>query len=157
MLSQSGGLSSGTAGPRPRLGDLLVAKGMITEAQLKEALALSYQSGELLGRVLLGKRWIFEDELARTLAQQLDLPYVNLRHAGTDAAVARLVPSATGRQVGAIPVGFRGERIRVAFADPMDEAAIEAIGRYLRHFECVVAELSDIDQAWRTLDSGGTS
>jgi len=156
MLSHNDGHSFAAGGPRPRLGDLLVAKGMITEAQLKEALALSYERGELLGRVLLGKRWIFEDELARTLAQQLDLPYVNLRHTGIDVAVARLVPSATGRHAGAIPVGFLGERIRVAFADPLDEAAIAAIRGYLRQFECVVAELSDIDQAWRRVESGGS-
>lgn len=141
------------ASPRPRLGDLLISKGMITEAQLREALGLSYQSGQLLGRVLLGKRWIFEDELARTLAQQLDLPYVNLRTTGIDYDLARLVPSEIGRRIGAIPVSFRGDRIRVAFADPLDEDATRAIAQRVRPFECVVAELSDIDQAWRTLES----
>ena len=72
--------------PRPRLGDLLLGKGMITEPQLKEGLSESYTSGELLGRIMLRHRWIFEDELARTLAEQLHLPYVNLRHTGVDHA-----------------------------------------------------------------------
>lgn len=144
---------AGDVGSRPRLGDLLIAKGMITEAQLKEGLALSVASGELLGRVLLGRRWIFEDELARTLAEQLGLPYVNLRHTGIDYDLARVVPSAIGRRAGAIPVGFQGERIRVAFADPLDEEAVQSIGRLLRPFDSVVAELTDIDEAWRTVES----
>ena len=101
---------------RPRLGDLLLAKGMITDSQLNEALAESFAAGELLGRVLLRHQWIFEDELARTLAEQLGLPYVNLRHAGLDNALARMVPYEIGMRFAAIPVCFyrrpRPSRVR---------------------------------------------
>jgi hypothetical protein len=136
--------------PRPRLGDLLLAKGLITEAQLDEGLAESYSTGVLLGRVLLRHRWIFEDELARTLAEQLNLPYVNLRHTGVDRALARLLPLEVGMHVAAIPIGFQGNRVRVAFADPLDEQAQQTVTAHLAHFDRVVAELSDIEQALRT-------
>jgi type II secretion system (T2SS) protein E len=135
---------------RPRLGDLLLAKGMITEAQLSEGLAESYASGVLLGRVLLRHLWIFEDELARTLAEQLDLPYVNLRNTGVDRALARLLPLEVGMHFAAIPIGFHGDRVRVAFADPIDEQAHQAITAHFTHFDRVVSELSDIEQALRT-------
>jgi hypothetical protein len=136
---------------RPRLGDLLLSKGMITDLQLKEALAESFAAGDLLGRVLLRRRWLFEDELARTLAEQLHLPYVNIRHTGFDMAVARLLPFETGMRFAAIPVCLLGDRARVAFADPCDEPAQQAVAAHLAGFECVVAELSDIEQAWQTL------
>jgi MshEN domain len=135
---------------RPRLGDLLLAKGMITEAQLGEGLAESYASGVLLGRVLLRHRWIFEDELARTLAEQLNLPYVNLRHTGVDKALARMLPLEVGMQFAAIPIGFHGDCVRVAFADPIDEQAHQAVTAQFAHFDRVVSELSDIEQALRT-------
>ena len=135
---------------RPRLGDLLLAKGMITESQLNEALAESFAAGELLGRVLLHHQWIFEDELARTLAEQLGLPYVNLRHAGLDKGLARLVPFEIGMRFAAVPVCFHGDRVRVAFADPSDEAALQAIKAHVAAFDCAVAELSDIETALRT-------
>ncbi len=135
---------------RPRLGDLLLAKGMITDSQLKEALAESFAAGELLGRVLLRHQWIFEDELARTLAEQLGLPYVNLRHAGLDNALARMVPFEIGMRFAAVPVCFTGDRVRVAFADPSDEPAQQAIKAHLAAFDCAVAELSDIEMALRT-------
>ena len=136
---------------RPRLGDLLLAKGMITEARLDEGLAESYASGVLLGRVLLRHRWIFEDELARTLAEQLNLPYVNLRHTGVDRALARLLPIEVGMHFAAIPIGFQADRVRVAFADPIDEQAHQAVTAHFAHFDRVVSELSDIELALRTV------
>ena len=135
---------------RPRLGDLLRAKGMITDSQLEEALDESFAAGDLLGRVLLRHQWIFEDELARTLAEQLGLPYVNLRNAGLDNAVARLVPFETGMRFAAVPVCFHGDRVRVAFADPSDDDALQAIKAHVAAFDSAVAELSDIETALRT-------
>jgi Type II secretion system (T2SS), protein E, N-terminal domain len=143
--------------PRPRLGDLLLGKGMITEPQLREGLSESYTSGELLGRIMLRHRWIFEDELARTLAEQLHLPYVNIRHTGVDRATARMMPSETGIHFAAIPLGFRADRVRVAFADPCDDQAREAVTAYFPHFDSVVSELSDIEQAWRMMEHGNAT
>jgi hypothetical protein len=137
---------------RRRLGDLLIDRGLITEERLAEGLAESRSSGELLGRVLLRHRWLFEDELARMLAMQLDLPYVSLRVTGFDRSVARLLPSAIGLQVAAIPIGIFRDRIRVAFADPTDENAVATVNQHLSQPEAVVAELSDIESAWRTLE-----
>src|SRR5689334_9557452 len=51
---------------RPRLGDLLLKKGLITAEQLQTALTESRETGDLLGRVMIRQRFIFEDELART-------------------------------------------------------------------------------------------
>lgn len=136
---------------RPRLGDLLLAKGMISEPQLKEALSESHTRGELLGRILLRHQWIFEDELARVLAQQLNLPYMNLRHTGIDYSLATLIPLETGMRFATIPIGFHTDRIRVAFADPCDDQAHQAATAHIPHFDSVVAELTDIEQAWRTV------
>ncbi|HET8606955.1 MAG TPA: hypothetical protein VFL66_07980, partial [Gaiellaceae bacterium] len=137
---------------RPRLGDLLLRKGLIAHEQLERALAESASTGDLLGRVMIRRAFIFEDELARTLADQLDLPYVNLRVAGFDPSVARLIPSAEGFRVAAIPVGVSGGRIRVAFADPSDESARALVGRHVRDFTLAVADLSDVELAWRAVD-----
>jgi len=140
-----------SAAPRLRLGDLLLSKGMITDGQLDEALAESRAGGDLLGRILLRRRWIFEDELARTLAEQLSIPYVNLRNAGVDYAVASMMPTETGLHFAAVPIGVVGDRVRVAFADPCDQRAHEAVCARFPNYEGVVAELSDIELAWRTV------
>ena len=137
---------------RVRLGDLLLGKGLITKAQLAQGLAESHDSGELLGRVLLGHEWLFEDELARTLAEQLDLPYMNLRLIGVNQSAASLMPVAMGLRVAAIPISFFSSgKVRVAFADPCDEQAQQAVAAHVDDFTVVVAELSDIEMAWRTV------
>lgn len=138
---------------RPRLGDLLARKGLVTPEQLSDALVESRSSGELLGRVLIWRGLIFEDELARSLAEQLDLPYVNLHVLGFDAGLARMIPADEGRRAAVIPVGMIGGRIRIVFADPSDESARAVVERYVSApYELAVGELSDIDRAWRSLE-----
>jgi hypothetical protein len=137
--------------PLPRLGSLLTSKGFITESQLEVALNESRETGEMLGAVLLRKQWIFEEELARTLSEQLSVPYLSIGRIGVDARVARLLPSEVGMKVGAIPVRMEGDLAQVAFADPTDPQALEAVGAHLSKISTAVAELSDIRLAWRDL------
>jgi len=137
---------------RPRLGDLLLRRGLITQEQLDEALAASRASGDLLGRVMIQRRFIFEDELARTVADQLDLPYVNLRVAGFDRSVAQMLPSHEGMRMAVLPIAVLGGRIRVVFADPSDEEAKAIARQHIGDFTLAVADLSDIELAWRALD-----
>lgn len=140
---------------RPLLGDLLIRKGLITETQLAEALEERTATGELLGQVLLKRRWLFEDELARTLADQLELPYVNIQAAGIDGGVARMFPAEVGMRVAAIPIAMARGKVRVAFADPTDEEALEAVNSRLADIEVVVSELSNIRAAWRQVQPVG--
>jgi hypothetical protein len=136
----------------PRLGDLLVAKGFITPEQLAYAVVEARKQGELLGRLLLRYEWIFESELARTLAEQWGLPYLNLQSIGVDRKLVELLPSDIGARAAAIPVRRMSGGTQVAFADPTDPAALEAVRDYIPSFVPAVAELSDIKNAWRLID-----
>jgi len=135
----------------PRLGELLISKGYITEEQLAGALGEARSTNDLLGIVLLREELIFEDELARTLSEQLAIPYISVMRVGVNVHVARMLPSAVGKAAAAIPVREIGNTVQVAFADPTDPQALEAISRFLPKIEIAlaVAELSDIRLAWR--------
>jgi Type II secretion system (T2SS), protein E, N-terminal domain len=137
------------AAKRPRLGELLIARRFITEEQLGLALNEARETGELLGVVLLNKQLIFEDELARTLSQQLSVPYISVMRVGVDPKAAALLPAEEGRRVAAIPVRFDGDEVQVAFADPTDREALDVVYRYIDSVRVVVSELSDIRMAWR--------
>jgi hypothetical protein len=141
----------GATKPPKRLGDLLVSKGLVTEDQLADALVESKEKGDLLGRVLLRRGYVFEEELARTLAEQWGLPWVSLYRIGVDARAVRLVPREIGLRYAAIPVRFIDGVPQVAFADPSDPEAIEAIAAYVNGLTAAVSELSDIESAWRKL------
>ena len=62
------------AGSRQRIGELLLAAGLVTEDQLMLALAEQKSSGERLGRILVDKRVITESQLVRVLAQHFGWP-----------------------------------------------------------------------------------
>ncbi|MGH2935181.1 MAG: hypothetical protein ACRDL2_11820 [Gaiellaceae bacterium] len=138
---------------RPRLGDLLARKGLITPEQLTEALVESRAGDELIGRVLIRRGYVFENDLARTLAEQLNLPYVDLEVLGIDRGVARMIPIEEGRRAAAIPAALTAGRVRVVFADPSDETARSIVQRYIpQGFEVAVGEFSAIESAWRSIE-----
>jgi hypothetical protein len=137
--------------PPVRLGDLIVSKGFIDTDQLSEALVESKETGQLVGRVLLRRGWVFEDELARTLAEQWKLPYVRLSSVGVDQSVMRLLPRAVGVKFAAVPVRFVEDSVVVAFADPSDPGALAAVREHLPAIKLAVAEFSDIRMLWQSL------
>jgi hypothetical protein len=134
--------------PPVRLGDLMVSKGFIDNDQLAQALVESKQTGQLVGRVLLRHRWVFEDELARALAEQWKLPYVRLSSVGVDYSVMRLLPREVGLKFAAVPVRFTDESVLVAFADPSDPGALAAVREHLPAIKLAVAEFSEIRMLW---------
>lgn len=136
---------------RPRLGELLTANGMITDDQLAWGIAEARATNELLGVTLLRARLIFEDDLARTLSQQLSITYVNIGVVGVDASVVRLLPAEVGSAAAAIPIRWEGDAVLVGFADPTDPVALAAVAEHLPSFSLGVAELSEIKLAWRDL------
>jgi type IV pilus assembly protein PilB len=139
----------------PRLGELLVRKGFITEEQLAWALGEARATNTLLGIVLLREQMIFEDELARTLSVQLSIPYIGIKQIGVNPYVARLLPADVGEAAAAIPVREGAQSVQVVFADPTDPQALDAVRRHLPEIEVAVAELSDIRLAWRSIAPAG--
>ena len=78
------GVGPSTAGGQertaPKLGEVLVAAGVITQVQLMTALQeqASEHPPRRLGQILVSKGMLTEDRLARALAGQLRLGYVDL-------------------------------------------------------------------------------
>ena len=151
-LKVAGASSDPGAPPPPRLGELLVRKGFITDDQLSQALFESRRSGDVVGRVLIRNGWVFESELARVLAEQWSIPYVNLASLGVDRSTLILMTPELGRRCAAVPVRFFGNERRVAFADPSDPDAVAEVQAHLAFpIQPAVAELSEIDTIWRTV------
>lgn len=136
--------------PPPRLGDLMVGKGYITEEQLAAALVESRSTGERLGQVLIRNGWAYEQDLARALSEQWSLPFVNIALVGVDGSALRLLPREVGMEAHAIPVRFLDGAVQVAFADPSDPGSLAAVREHITSIAPAVAEYSDIEMAWRS-------
>ena len=138
---------------RIRLGDLLVQQGLISAAQLSEALASQRASGRKLGRTIIDNGWLDEVQIAKALAHQLRAPFVDLGQRSVHPDVARLLPESQARRLRALPLEQTPAGVRVGMADPTDLAAYDEIGRLIkREIElAVVAEsqlLNAIDRSY---------
>ena len=85
-----------------RLGDLLVQDGLITPIQLDEALQQQRSSGRKLGQVLIDKQWLTEAQIGKAVARQLHAPYVDLAHYPLRPDVAQLLPETHARRMRAL-------------------------------------------------------
>jgi type IV pilus assembly protein PilB len=104
--------------PDRRLGDILLAEGLITEAQLSRALATQKTSPAPLGAVLVNQGALREDSLTLALSSHLDVPIADLKHGDVDAEVARSVPEDFARRHVLLPLRHENGHVAVAMSDP---------------------------------------
>src|SRR4051812_14301061 len=111
---------------RIRIGDLLVKAGVITELQLKAALAEQQQWGGKLGDILVRMEFLTEEVLVRALSKQTGIARADLTGEG-DKHALQLVPADTAEEFGLVPLGLRdlGKTLVVAMSDPLNIAATD--------------------------------
>ena len=141
------------AGSRQRIGELLLAAGLVTEDQLMLALAEQKSSGERLGRILVDKRVITESQLVRVLAQHFGIAYVDLDEQLLDYTASRLIRESFGRRHQALAIGWEDDRLVVAMANPADVFALDDIrsmtGQDVKAVMTEPAQLARaIDKVW---------
>ena len=101
-----------------RLGHVLLAEGLITEAQLAHALNAQLVSSLPLGAVLVSQGAIHEDRLTQVLSEHLESPIADLKHGEVDPEIARLVPEDFARRNLVLPFRRDNGHLGVAMGDP---------------------------------------
>jgi hypothetical protein len=105
---------------RIKIGDLLVKAGVITELQLKAALAEQSQWGGKLGDILVRMEFVTEEVLVRALSKQTGIPRAELFGAEPDRdALAKIAPD-VAEEFGVVPIATQdeGRTIVLAMSDP---------------------------------------
>jgi type II secretion system (T2SS) protein E len=104
---------------RIRIGDLLVKAGVITDLQLKAALAEQSQWGGKLGDILVRMEFITEEVLVRALSKQTGITRADLSGEADRIAIAR-VPAETAEEFNMVPLAEKdeGRTLVVAMSDP---------------------------------------
>ncbi|WP_435248398.1 GspE/PulE family protein [Vibrio sp. nBUS_14] len=123
---------------RKRLGDLLVEEGIITEAQVEQALAAQKSTGRKLGDTLIELGFLSEQQMLSFLSQQLAIPLIDLSRANVDIEAVQLLPEVHARRLRALVIGRQGDTLRVAMSDPADlfaqESLLGQLGDYALEF-----------------------
>ena len=125
-------LSSAQPSEILKLADVLVQQNLISQAQLEQVLALQRKTGKKVGRLLIEAGWINEDLLARGLARQLKIPFVNLKTYSFRPELVKLLPETAARRFRALVLDDLGDSLQVVLADPLDLFAFDELTRILK-------------------------
>lgn len=125
-----------------KLGEILLASGLITQKQLEEALEVS---GKRMGEALVGLGYVSEEDISKALAKQYNLDYIDIQKTTIAAPIISIVPESLARKHLAIPVSRSGDTIVVAVCDPLNVLALDDIIRYTNlYVKLAISTQSDI-------------
>jgi twitching motility protein PilT len=110
-----------------KIGEILVAAGLVQEDQLQQALKAQNQLGGTLGENLIRMGFISEEALLNGLSEQLGIQHINLEKVEVPASIQRLVKLETVRLRRLLPIGFEGKRLVVGMVDPTDLSALSEV------------------------------
>jgi len=109
------------------LGEMLVASGAVTEAQLREAQAFQRNGNLALPEALVRLGHVDETTLARAQAKSLGLPFVDLAKGKVPEALLERIPAEFAREQGLLPVAERGGKLIVAIDDPLKRIVVDQL------------------------------
>ena len=141
-----------------RLGDLLVHEHMITEAQLSEALNVQAATGRKLGSTLITLEFISEPQLLRFLAQQLQVPFLDISQRKISHDVSKLLSEVYARRYRALVIEDNGDSVLVGMSDPADLRGLDQLATMLapKRIDLAVVQESQImaafDNVYRRTD-----
>ncbi len=126
-----------------RLGDLLVHEHIITNEQLMQALNSQKATGRKLGDTLIELSYLSERQLLEFLAQQLDLPFLDISQRRIAAEIASLLPEVHARRLRALIIEDRGDSVLIGMSDPADLNAIDQLEQMLAPKRLTLAVVMD--------------
>lgn len=110
-----------------KLGELLMDAGLITLAQLDQALELQKDKGGLIGEILVQLKFTTEEDIAKTLTAQYGFAYLPLSNYEIEAELAKLIPERVANQYCLIPIDRMSNNLTIAMSNPLNSQAVEDI------------------------------
>src|SRR5690606_30893959 len=117
---------------RIRIGDLLVEKAMISEAQLQHALQEQKFTGRKLGATLVELGYVEENALLNLLSAQLNIPFVELKQFRFDRNLVQTLPETAARRYRVMVLREDADGLLLGMADPTDIFCLDELQRILK-------------------------
>ncbi|MEM9418580.1 MAG: ATPase, T2SS/T4P/T4SS family [Planctomycetota bacterium] len=144
---------------RLQLGQILKQWRLVDDQQLEEALKISKGSRKRIGESLVALGYITENDVAKALASQYDLEFVDLDQPNViDRDNLELIPQDMIKKYLVLPLGKDGNTLKVLVHDPMDinliddlqfrlggkvELALSAKGKISEYIDSVMSDVRD--------------
>ncbi len=137
---------------RPRLGELLLRHGAITQEKLDEALRQQKLKHRPLGGLLVRMGFITDEALRQALSIQLNIAYVDLDRVEIDRGLARVINRNYARRHTLVPVSCLGQVLTVSMSDPTNTSVADDLAHSTGHVVQVVTSTQEsIRRAFRRL------
>ncbi len=138
--------------PRLKLGEILIQQGLITETQLKQAMATQKQEKGRIGEILIKMGIIKEEDIVSALGTQLLIPYASvgsgLLEPKTDQELEKLIPYDFAKKNLVLPLSKHMNSLTVAIFDPLDLLMLDNLKQLTRHeINLVIATRSELSKA----------
>jgi len=115
------------AAKSPRIGELLLREGLVTQDQLNKALYEQKHNGTRVGYNLVKLGFVKETDLTRMLARQHKMPAVDLTKFQVDPRIAKLIPGELAMKHSVLPLKRDGRTLTVAMSDPASMSVLDDI------------------------------
>ncbi|MBM4149200.1 MAG: general secretion pathway protein GspE [Lentisphaerae bacterium] len=143
--------SGAPAGVRRKLGEMLLEAGLLTEAQLREALGAHTAAGLALGSYVVRQGLAKEDAIVSLLARQLKVARYAPGDYPIDDSLNTVVSAEVARKYRLVPLQKDGRLLTVAMLDPNDTDALDTIGQLT---QCEVEPVICTERELNQLASG---
>ncbi|MSN25870.1 MAG: pilus assembly protein PilB [Geobacter sp.] len=104
---------------RLKLADILLSEGLIDQMKMSQAKDLAKQNNISLEKALLKLHYVDEEILAKTVAAQYDMPYVQINVSDLDLSLSRYISAVYAQKQRIAPISKIGNTITLAIAHPL--------------------------------------
>ena len=112
---------------KKRVGEILIEQGLLTEAQLTEALMESKRQHTPIGSMLVKKGFITVEQLKEALSSQLGYAYVSSEQLNISANVLKILPEDFIRENQLLALSSDGKFLDVGMVNPDNKKALNEI------------------------------
>ena len=110
-----------------RIAEILQERVPLSDEQLRQALAVQRDTGQLLGEVVVNLGFCTPEKVQEAIAMQAGGDLVDIREGDLNPDVISLIPAELAYRHQALPLSVHDSTIRVAVADPFNVSAADDI------------------------------
>ncbi len=127
--------------------EILIRQGLISPEQLNEAKQMAKESGSKLPDALIRLGYATGEAATRAIAEQNNLPYINIGDVTIPPSVIELVPESVARENAVLPLSEGDGHLTIIISDPWDIDTVDKL-RFILNKQIDLA-LAPARRSWR--------
>ena len=133
---------------KKKIGEILRAKGVVTEEQVQKALDYQRANQCKIGEALVRLGHCSQEHVTRALATHFQLPFANLSKHTIPKELLDRVPKDVALEHKIVPVAQKGRKLIIAMSDPLDFFTLDNLRFILgTEVDCALATPEGVEEA----------